>query len=286
MTITAASNIFSLRAQTNLARTTAQLGKTIERLSSGLRINSASDDPAGLALADKLGADARIASVALRNANDGVSVISIADAALDEIGSILTRMAELAAQSANGSYTNEQRSAISSEFVALGSEIERIAVTTTFNDIKLLSSSSTITLQVGTDSTANSQIAISGIFATLNSLGLAGAGSSALSYSLLGTTTEFAQSASLQALSAVNGAIDSLSVKRGSLGASESRLESAINYLQVAQENFLAAESRIRDADVAQETAELVRLQILQQAGVAVLAQANQQPQLVIELLQ
>lgn len=285
MTLTAASNIFSLRAQTQLAKTTYKLGKTIERLSSGLRINSAADDPAGLALANKLGADARIASVALRNANDGVSVISIADAALDEINNILTRMAELAEQSANGVFTNTQRSALSSEFVALGSEIERIAVTTTFNDIRLLSGSSNLTIQVGFDSTSNSQITLQAILGTLNSLGLAGTGSSALTYSLLSTTTEYAQSASLQALSAVNAAISSLGIRRGTLGAAESRLESAINYLTVARENFLAAESRIRDADVAQETAELVRLQILQQSGVAVLAQANQQPALVIELL-
>lgn len=286
MGVSFASNIASLSAQRSLNKTNLALGRTFERLSSGLRINRASDDPAGLALADSLRSDANLASVAIRNANDGLSITAIADAALAEIGNILSRMAELAEQSANGVFTNVQRSALSSEFVALASEIERIAVTTEFNDVALLSGSANITLQVGVDGTANSQITITGVLGTLSSLGLAGGNSSALTYSLNASTTAFAQSASLAALEAINSAISSLSATRGTLGAAESRLNIAISSLQVARENFIAAESRIRDADIAQEVAEMVRLQVLQQAGAAVLAQANQQPQIALALLQ
>lgn len=285
MTITAASNIASLKAQGQLRRITTELGGTFERLSSGLRINKASDDPAGLQLADSLRADARIAAVAVRNANDGISLVSIADNALEAIGNLLQRMAELAQQSANGVYSTSQRSALSSEFIALGSEVERIATTTTFNGISLLSNSQSVTLQVGLNGASTSRITIDAITATLNSLGLAGSGSSALSFSIISTTSTSSQLAAQNALSAIGLAIDTLSARRGSLGASESRLNTAINFLQVARENFIAAESRIRDADIAKETADLVRLQVLQQAATAVLAQANQQPSRVLDLL-
>jgi flagellin len=286
MTITAASNVVSVRAQRQLESTTRELGTVFERLSSGLRINSAKDDPAGLALADSLRADARIASVATRNANDGISVTSVTDAALGEISNILTRMLELATQSANGVYTVDQRSALSSEFIALGSEIERIAVTTEFNGIKLISSSQTISFQVGFDGSSNSRISVVGVQATLASLGLAATGSSSLTFSIIGTTSTAAESAAAIAIEQVNAALSSLSARRGVIGAAESRLNVAINYLTAARENLIAAESRIRDADIATETANLVRLQVLQQAGTAVLAQANQQPSLVLKLLQ
>ncbi len=286
MTLSLASNVASLQAQRDLANNSRQLSKTFERLSSGLRINSASDDPAGLALADGLRADAALASVAIRNANDGLSVTSIADAALGEIGNILTRMAELAEQSANGVFTTTQRSALSLEFTALASEIERIAVTTEFNDRALLSDSSSISLQVGFDSTANSNITITGVLGTLSSLGLASSGSSALSYSINASTDLTAQTASQLALDAVNAAITSLSTTRGQIGAAESRLNSAITSLAASRDNFIEAESRVRDADVAQEVAEMVRLQVLQQASAAVLAQANQQPSVALSLLQ
>lgn len=286
MTVSIASNIASLSAQRQLTSASTKLGKTFERLSSGQRINSASDDAAGLALAENLRADAKLATVAIRNANDGISVTSIADAALSEVANILTRMAELAEQSANGVYTTTQRSALSSEFLALGSEIERIAVTTTFNDLNLLSNSNSISLQVGLDSSSNSSITITGVEGTLDALNLAGSGSSALTYSINSDTTDNAVSASRLALDAVNAAISSLSSIRGTIGAAESRLNTAVNSLTVARENFIAAESRIRDIDVAAEAAELVRLQVLQQASTAVLAQANQQPQVALSLLQ
>jgi flagellin len=182
-------------------------------------------------------------------------------------------------------FSTQQRSALQNEFSALGSEIERIAETTTFNGVKLLSGGSSITLQVGFNSGSVSQIQITNVQGTLQALGLASPGSSVLTYSISGASIEAGQSASRAALDAINGAIGSLSQTRGNLGAAESRLRVAINNLSVARENFAAAESRIRDVDVASEAAELTRLSILQQAGAAVLAQANQQPSLAISLL-
>jgi flagellin len=281
------ANRDSLNAQTSLSRTTAALSKTFERLSSGLRINSASDDPAGLALADVLRAQTRVAGAAIRNANDGLSLSYVADSALSEVSNILTRMLELATQSANGVYTNTQRSALSSEFLALGSEIDRIAKTATFNGLYLLSNSQNVTLQVGLDSSANSQITIQGVQGTLSALGLSSApGGSILTYSIIDTTTVGAQNAAANALSAVNAAVNSLGIFRGTVGAAQSRLTSAINYLTVARENYAAAESKIRDADIAEDVANMVRLQVLQQSGLAVLAQANQQPGMVLKLLE
>lgn len=285
MAITLGSNIASLQAQRRLSNATGALGTTYERLSSGQRINKASDDAAGLAIADALRASQRVASVAIRNANDGISTINIADSALGEIGSVLTRLAELSEQSANGVFSVVQRSALSNEFTALGSEIERIAVTTEFNGVKLLSGNSAVVLQVGFNSTSTSQISYTGVQGTLAALGLANANTSSLTFSLNGVSLTEGQSASRLALDAVNSAIQSLASTRGTLGAAQSRLEVAINNLSVARENFASAESRIRDVDVASEAAELTRLGILQQAGSAILAQANQQPSLALSLL-
>jgi flagellin len=285
MAITLGSNIASLQAQRRLSNASQALGSTYEKLSSGQRINKASDDAAGLAIADSLRASQRVASVAIRNANDGISTIAIADSALSEIGNVLSRLAELSQQSANGVFSVVQRSALSNEFVALGSEIERIAVTTEFNGVKLLSGNSAVVLQVGFNSTSTSQISYTGVQGTLASLGLANANNSSLSYSLNGVTLVEGQSSSRLALDAVNSAIQSLASTRGTLGAAQSRLEVAITNLSVARENFASAESRIRDVDVASEAAELTRLGILQQAGAAILAQANQQPGLALSLL-
>ena len=285
MAITLGSNIASLQAQRRLGNATGALGTTYERLSSGQRINKASDDAAGLAIADALRASQRVASVAIRNANDGISTINIADSALGEIGSVLTRLAELSEQSANGVFSVVQRSALSNEFTALGSEIERIAITTEFNGVKLLSGNSAVVLQVGFNSTSTSQISYTGVQGTLAALGLANANTSSLTFSLNGVSLTEGQSASRLALDAVNSAIQSLASTRGTLGAAQSRLEVAINNLSVARENFASAESRIRDVDVASEAAELTRLGILQQAGSAILAQANQQPSLALSLL-
>ena len=285
MSITISTNIASLQAQRRLSISSAQLSSTFEKLSSGQRINRASDDAAGLAIADALKADQRVASVAVRNANDGISTIAIADSALSEIGNVLTRLAELAEQSANGVFSATQRSALSNEFVALGSEIERIANTTEFNGVRLLSGGGQLTLQVGFNSASTAQISFSGVQGTLASLGLATANSSALSYSINGISISEGQGAARSALDAVRSAIGSLASTRGTLGATDSRLQVTINNLQVARENFAAAESRIRDVDVAVEAANLTRLGILQQAGASVLAQANQQPALALSLL-
>jgi flagellin len=285
MPVTIITNIASLNAQRRLAVSTAQLTKTYERLSSGLRIVRASDDAAGLAIADTLRADQRIATVAIRNANDGISLVSIADGGLSEISNVVSRMAELAEQSANGVLTTTQRSALQSEFTALASEIERIAVTTEFNNLKLLSGGGQVDLQVGFDSRSYSQIGFNGVQGTLAALGLAAANSSALTYSINAAGTTGGQAAAKSALDAVRNAISSLTATRGTLGAAESRLQVTITTLQTARENYASAESQIRDVDVAAEAANLTRLNILQQAGAAVLAQANQQPALALSLL-
>ena len=285
MGINIRTNVASLNSQRNLGATTNRLETSYRRLSSGLRITRSADDAAGLAIADQLRADSRIANVAVRNANDGVSMIAIADGAMDQISQVLTRMAELAEQSANGVFANSQRSALDLEFQALGSEIERIALTTEFNGLKLISGGAQVTLQVGFNGDLLSRVGFSGVQATLASMSLATTGSSALKYSLNGATLAEAQDAARLALDAMKVAISSITRSRGSLGAAESRLNTAITNLEVARENFQSAEGRIRDVDVASEAAELTRLNIQQQAASSVLAQANQQPNLALTLL-
>jgi len=285
MTINIRTNVPSLLAQRNLAQSSGQINTAYERLSSGLRINRARDDAAGLAIAEGLKADGRVAQVAIRNANDGISIISIADQAIGQIGNVLSRLAELAEQSANGVYANSQRSALSNEFSALTSEIERIATATEFNGLRLLSGGGQVVFQVGFNGSSLSQVSYTGVAATLQSLGLAAAGTSIVTYSIIADSDLNSQSASRTALDAINLAISSVNRNRGTLGAAESRLEVTIANLQVARENFKAAESRIRDVDVASEAAELTRLNILQQAGASILAQANSQPQLALQLL-
>jgi flagellin len=284
MSINIGTNIPSLTAQRNLGASTGRLNTAYERLSSGMRINKARDDAAGLSIAESLKADSVIASVAIRNANDGISLISIADQAIGQITNVLTRLAELSQQSANGVYSDDQRAALQLEFQALGSEIQRIAETTEFNKLPLLSGSQEVSFQIGFDGTPNSRVGVSGIDVTLADLGLATSGSAQLAYSILDLGGN-SQEAARVALDAINAAIGSATKLRGTLGAAESRLEVAIGNLTVARENFKAAESRIRDVDVAAEAAELTRLNILQQAGAAILAQANQQPSLALSLL-
>lgn len=285
MPITINTNTSALNAQRQLGNTTNKLRQVYESLSSGLRITRASVDAAGLAIADSLRADQRVASVAIRNANDGISLISIADGALNEVGNILARMAELSEQSANGTLSTTQRSSLDLEFKQLGSEIERIANVTEFNNTKLLSGGGAIALQVGFNSTSTSQIQFNATQGTLAALGLAASGSSVMTFSLNAASGALGQGAALSALDAIKGAIGSLTSSRGTLGSIESRLTAAINNLQVTRENYAAAESQIRDVDVASAAADLTRLNILQQAGAAVLAQANQQPALALALL-
>jgi flagellin len=213
-------------------------------------------------------------------------VVSIADNALSQISNILQRQSELATQAANGTFSMSQRSVIAAEFNDLGSEVERIATTTVFNGVALLSGSNQIAFQVGFDSTSVSQLTVQNVTGTLQALGLAATGSSALTVSLTGTSTQFAQSAARAALTAISGAMNSVTSNRGTLGVLESRLNSQINNLSVARENAIAAETRIRDLDVAEEAATVTRLSILRQVGSAMYAQANQAPALALSLLQ
>lgn len=285
MGINIRTNLPALGATRNLEVASNKLNNSYQRLSSGLRINRASDDAAGLAVAENLKAGASTATVAIRNANDGISVITIADQAVSQIGNVLNRMAELATQSSNGVIDNVQRSALQNEFTALSSEIERIAVTTKFNGLNLLDGQKDVTFQIGFDGKSTSQLTYGAVDVRLAGMGLANTGESASAYSIIGNNEIDAQSAARVALDAIQVALTSINQKRGNLGALESRLEVTINNLTVARENFKAAESRIRDVDVATEAAELTRLNILQQAGASILAQANQAPQLALQLL-
>jgi flagellin len=278
------SNLIRIGQQVNKANNS--LDKAFQRLSSGQRIVRPGDDAAGLAIADSLKVTTRIAQVAIRNANDGISALSIADGAMAEIQSILQRQSELAQQAANGLYTDAQRSVLANEFTTLASEAERIALSTEFNGVDLLSGSPSVTLEIGIGNDANSRITIQNTQATLQALNLASSGSSAPSYSLSGATALEAQSAARVALTATLAALDSLSAKRGSLGSIESRLNSQLANLSVARENYIAAESRIRDVDVAEEAANLTRFSILQQVGASILAQANQSQRVALSLLQ
>ena len=297
MPITINSNIASLNAQRNLGKATLALTDSYAKLSSGLRINKASDDAAGLSIADYLRADKRIASVAVRNANDGISALNIADGAMNEISGLLARMGELAEQAGNGVLGVTQRVALSKEFEALGAEIDRIAAVTEFNGMNLLSNGSII-LQIGlkgnTDGGA-SQISLQ--LQDVSAFGLSlgtyipaftiGASTNPIGGSNTGTAAESLkdENSARNALDAVKTAVSKIANIRGDLGAVQSRLATTVTNLNVTRENFSAAESQIRDVDVATEAAEMTRLTILQQAGASILAQANQQPALAVRLL-
>lgn len=278
-------NISAIKTQRQINITTGRLNQAYERLSSGLRINRSRDDAAGLAVAEKLRSDSRVATVSARNATDGISIIGIADAAVANISDILIRLGELAEQSANGAGSNEQRSALQNEFSMLMSEIERIAHTTEYNGLYLLSSSEALSFQVGFNGSSLSSISFSGIQATLGSMGLATVGSSVPTFSILGASDDESRSAALQALDAIQGALQSVTRNRGTLGAAESRLQTTIRQLSTARESFQTAESALTDVDVAAEAAEMARLNVLQQAGTAILANANFQPELALKLL-
>lgn len=268
------TNVASLNAQRNLNSTQLQMSKSMERLSSGLRINRAGDDAAGLAISQNMQANIRSMNQAVRNANDGISLVQTAEGALNESSNILLRMRELATQAANGVLSQSQRDNIQVEFKNLQSEIDRISAVTDFNGTKLLNGalSAGTTLQVGTGTTANDTVSV-----TINKSDT----------TTLSVTSNFVstQAAAQSALTAIDSAIQSVSTARGNLGAVQNRLQSTINNLQVAVENTSAANSRIVDVDVAAETANMTKAQILAQAGVSVLSQANQSPQLALKLL-
>ena len=277
------TNLASLTAQKNLGRSQLALERSLDRLSSGLRITRASDDAAGLAISESLRAQIRGLKQAERNANDGISIIQTAEGALNEIGNILIRMRELGVQSSSsGSISNTERSFLQNEFSSLQSEITRIALSTKFGGRTLLDGSlsgvgNSVSFQVGIfNNSAVDRISLSIGNATSSALNVeAGSGGIAIS------TAASAQAS----LGSIDSAINSVASLRGDLGAAQNRLQSTINALQSSTENLSAANSRIRDVDVAAETAALVRAQVLQQAGIAVLAQANVSSQAALALL-
>lgn len=278
MGMTINTNIVSLNAQRNLGKSTAALAKSVEKLSSGLRINHAADDAAGLAISTTLKAQVRSINQAVRNANDAVSMLQTAEGGLAEMSSILLRMRELAEQAANESLGDTERGYLNDEYVALKSEINRISDVTEFAGSKLLDGtlSAGVDFQIGFKNTANDRLTLTIADTDAASLGLNTAGADSIS------TAAAAQSA----LSVLDvSAITILSGRRGSIGALQNRLEYTISNLQTAAENYTAANSRIEDADFAAETAAYVRNQILVQAGTAVLAQANVLPQQALTLL-
>lgn len=273
MAISVGTNPTSLNAQRNLGNTQRALASNLSRLSSGLRINQASDDAAGLGISERLKAQIRGLSQANRNANDGVSMIQVAEGAMNEQAGILTRLRELSVQSANGSLGAAERGYIQTEATALIEELDRISTVTEFNGVNMLGADAgTISMQVGIHGTANDRVDV-----TFDATDSATLGVNAIDLS----TAAGAQGA----LATIDGAIDTLSTSRASIGASQNRLVVTMNNLSVAHENLAAANSRIRDVDVAEETASMTRNQILSQAGVAVLAQANQLPSAALSLL-
>ena len=286
MKIPIAGNINALRVARRLDVTTSQLSSIFQRLPSGLRINSGADDPAGIAILSSLQADKMIASVAFRNTSGGISVTNIAIEGINQVILILTRMQELAQQSANGIYPNTQRSALSAEFTLLAQESDRTSATTIFNNVTLLSNSAGTYIQVGLRGNAsNNSILIPQTSATLESLGIKDRFDQ-LTVSIIGSSAEVSQSLARNALPILDAAIETLTQRRSVLAAAENRLESAVNFLAASRENFAAAASRIGDADIAAESANLIRLQVLQNAQQAILAQANQTPALALKLLQ
>lgn len=267
------TNIASLTAQRNLSQVTSRLSGNFSRLSSGLRIATAADDAAGLAISERMRAQIRSLGAATRNAQDGISLVQTAEGALGEVSNILGRMRELAVQAANGTLSQADRTTINTEVTALQSEMDRVAGTSSFNGINLLNAASTVSIQVGINS--GEVIAVNLSDAQASALGVDSAN--------VNTTDVASATGSLALLDAAIGTINTI---RGGLGASQNRLQSAVSSIMNSKENLSAAESRIRDVDVAFETADLTRNTILQQAAVSVLQQANTQPQIALSLLQ
>ena len=275
MGITVNTNTAANAALTKLGETGRRLNKSFERISSGLRIARAADDAAGLGVAENLKVAASSARVAARNVGDGISMIAVAEGATAEVANILGRMRELAVQSASETLGDDERAYIQDEYVALASEVDRIANTTEFNGLQLADgTTSTLSVQVGIHATANDQVDITMGDLRASTLGVD-----------TGTVDLSTSSGASSALDALDTAIEAVSSYRSDFGAGENRLNSALNNLEVFIENTKAAESQIRDADFGYESAELAKQQVLQQAGVAVLAQAKQLPAAVTTLL-
>lgn len=274
MSSTINTNVMSLNAQRNLMTSSSSLATSMQRLSSGLRVNSAKDDSAGLAIAERMNAQVKGMNVAVRNANDGISLAQTAEGALGKVGDSLQRMRELAVQSANGSNSATDRANLDAEYQELAKEVTRVLTGTKFNGTNLLNTSATLTFQVGSDNVTTDQIDVS--TTNLSS----GSGITAV---VSGDLTSAANS--LAAMDDLDVAIDEITTARATFGAAQNRFDSVISNLQVSAENLSASRGRIMDADYAVETSNLSRGQILQQAGTAMVAQANQLPQGVLSLL-
>jgi flagellin len=269
------NNVEAMNAHRLLSNTNSQLSKSMERLSSGLRINRAADDAAGLAVSEGMRSQIRGMNVASRNAQDGVSMVQVADGALSNVGDMLQRVRDLAVQASNGTLTDQQRGNLDTEVQQVLTEIGKTGTDTEFNGLKILAGSvataaSAVTLQVGAN--ANQNIAF--VIATV----------SASDLGISGIAVSTAASASA-AIASLDAAINTVTTNRANLGAIQNRLESTISRLGMTSENVQAAESRIRDADMASEMIDFTKNQILQQSGTAMLAQANQAPQNVLSLL-
>ncbi len=279
------NNIPSLNAQRLLGINNDRLATSVERISSGLRINRAADDTAGLAISNALRSDIRVLRQAIRNANDGISLINVTEGALNEQSSILLRLRELSSQASTGTVGSTERATIQLEFTALRNELDRIAATTEFNGQKLVdgslastvSSTSQIFIQVGLDSGVNSRINLN------EQINLAAVTSSSLGIDALTVTSA---AGALLALDFINTSIATVTQSRGKVGAMQNRLVRTVSNLATSTENLQAAESAIRDADIAEEVALLTRNQILVQAATAMVGQANLIPQSVLQLLQ
>jgi flagellin len=272
------TNIASMNAQRYLSMNTSNLQKSMEKLASGYRINHAQDDAAGLGLSESLRAQIRGTQKALDNTQDGINVMNIADGAMQTITDNLQRMRELSVQAANDTYSSTQRTSMQTEFDQLASGITQIAKAVDFNGIKLLDGTSTITsIQIGANTTANvDDFNVSSLFVDTT------AGASGLNVS---SQTLSSHANAQNAITALDTAITTINTNRGNLGASVNRLESTASNLATMRENTSASESRIRNVDVASESANLTKNNILQQAASAMLAQANQAPALALQLL-
>jgi flagellin len=275
MALVVNTNTASNNAINNLNRNTRALSSSFRKISSGLRISKASDDAAGLAVAENLEAASRSAKVAMRNTNDGISIISTAEGASNEVGNILKRMRELAVQSSSETLDDGERAYIQDEFTELSEEVDRISAVTEFNGLQLADGTDTqLDVQVGVNNTADDRITISLGDLTASTLGVDTA------------SVDLSSSATAQtAIDTIDIAIDSVSAYRSKFGAVENRLNSALNNLENYTENLLSAESQIRDADFAYETAEMSKNQIMQQASTAVLAQAKTVSQGALNLI-
>ncbi|MGM9483854.1 flagellin [Roseateles sp. NT4] len=301
MSATINTNIASLNAQRNTSASQGSLMVSMQRLSSGLRVNSAKDDAAGLAIAERMNTQVRGMSVAIRNANDGISFAQTAEGALGKIGDMLQRMRELAVQSANGTNNADDRTALNNEFSLLQSEITRLSSNTNFNGNSILTGSAATTFQVGANATANDTITITGSD-ILNTATAAGTNQGALAEVANAANTDIsnvgaagtgatydvyagATKGALDSVAKIDQALSQVNTARSTFGAAQNRFDAVISSLQVSVESQSAARSRIMDADYASETANLSRAQILQQAGTAMISQANQLPQQVLTLL-